>query len=403
MYGEKDFANILHSIAIKAFNFAHADSIIIFPYDANHRFSALPIVCGKLLGNITDHGNLAIEGSVRDLVLEKGNIYLRNEIEYSDLLGKMGIEKRDRNLLEQDFWHREKLKSSALLRLELDAESVGVMSINYRSQQEFNPSAKEIIEFIAQFVANGIVNDRLLTENYRFWEAQRGYSLSLSLSEVVTSLAHNSGNLVSAINMQFGRLQLYLRRTADEQFKREKVGSLINRIVELLDALTNDFLRLKEYRRFDELNIQHTDINELVRRTVDLLRSKFERQRIRVQERLSNLPAVSCDQDQVQHVLLNLLLNAAEAMGQNGMLSIKTKLSDDGDSVLIQITDSGEGIPSQFRAKIFEPFFSTKKRAGASGMGLPVSRYIMQSHGGTIEFTSGIKGTTFFIYLPLNN
>lgn len=403
MDGQQDSLNIIHSIALKAFNLVHADLIVIFPYDQNQGW-AVPIFCGNLLGHSAYSAETTIDGSVRDLILTAGNLYLKDDSEHSKLLKKIGIAKQHQNSSAKDFWHHEKIKSSGLLRLEYEAEAVGVMSINYRSNRNFGPRTKEVMEFAAQFVAHAIVHDRLIAENQIFWEKSRSDSLALSVSEIITSLAHNSGHLLNTINMQFGRLQVYLKRSAGQRLERERVESLVDGMIGPLNNLANDFARLKEYRRPDVVNFERCDINELIRKSVHLLRARFERQRIAVVERLaSNLPSVRCDRGQIQHVMVNLFLNAVEAMKTNGKLSVYTELSRDGNSVRIGIVDTGTGVPSQIRHEIFQPFFSTKKHAAGSGLGLTISQHIVRSNGGTIELgPSSPKGATFVISLPVD-
>jgi len=142
------------------------------------------------------------------------------------------------------------------------------------------------------------------------------------------------------------------------------------------------------------------DVNDVVRRTIPLLGSQKAFQKITVREHLQEtLPSVEGDMNRLQQVLLNLSLNACEAMQDGGTLTISTS-SRDGN-VLLKVADTGCGIKEEHLDHVFEPFFSTKPVGKGTGLGLSVSYGIVQRHGGTLEVESEIgKGTTFIIILP---
>jgi len=142
------------------------------------------------------------------------------------------------------------------------------------------------------------------------------------------------------------------------------------------------------------------DVNDVVRRTTALLGGQKAFQGIRVQEHLQeDLPAVDGDLNRLQQVLLNLSLNACEAMPQGGTLTISTSARP--GSVLLTVADTGCGIRAEHLDRIFEPFFSTKPVGKGTGLGLSVSYGIVQRHGGTLEVESEVgHGTTFTITLP---
>ena len=126
---------------------------------------------------------------------------------------------------------------------------------------------------------------------------------------------------------------------------------------------------------------------------------------------LGELPPVSCFVSELNQVFLNILINAAHAItdagrgaGVEGKGTITVRTQRKGDSVLVEISDSGCGIPEEVRAKIFDPFFTTKEVGRGTGQGLAISRSVIaDKHGGQIWFESEVgKGTTFFIRLPIN-
>jgi two-component system NtrC family sensor kinase len=118
----------------------------------------------------------------------------------------------------------------------------------------------------------------------------------------------------------------------------------------------------------------------------------------------ADLPAVPCDPSQVQQVVLNLLLNGAEATQARGQgsISIRTASEEGAAGVALWVTDSGEGIAPANLAKVFDPFFTTKPEGKGVGLGLAVSYGIIEAHGGDIEVKSKPgEGATFKVTLPL--
>ena len=113
----------------------------------------------------------------------------------------------------------------------------------------------------------------------------------------------------------------------------------------------------------------------------------------------ADLPAVRIDQELFQQALLNLMLNAEQAMPEGGEITLQASVEGPPPRVCLSIIDTGKGMDADVQAKIFQPFFSTK--AGGSGLGLPTTRKIIESHHGTIEVQSEVgKGTKFTIRLP---
>jgi len=140
-----------------------------------------------------------------------------------------------------------------------------------------------------------------------------------------------------------------------------------------------------------------------VRTTLSLVQHKMKLSNVAVEAALAeDLPAVPCDGQQIQQVVLNLLLNAAEATQSKTerLVSVSTIRVDEG--VALTVSDNGEGIPTQNLARIFDPFFTTKPEGKGVGLGLAVSYGIIQVHGGEIEVKSTVgQGTTFTVTLPL--
>ncbi|HUU50844.1 MAG TPA: ATP-binding protein, partial [Nitrospinota bacterium] len=145
------------------------------------------------------------------------------------------------------------------------------------------------------------------------------------------------------------------------------------------------------------------DINSIVKKTLSLTKNQLSLSNVKVIEEFSSdLPKVMVSSQQMHQVLLNLILNAQDAMPEGGEIRIQT--GEDNGVVHIDISDTGLGIPEEIRDKIFEPFFSTKKREKGTGLGLSISYGIIKAHNGDILVKSKEKeGTTFTIKLPVEN
>ncbi len=146
------------------------------------------------------------------------------------------------------------------------------------------------------------------------------------------------------------------------------------------------------------------DVNRLICDTILLLRNELARNRVCLRTEIApDLPHVLGDPVQLQQVLINLLMNAVEALrtSRNGLREILIRSAKDADNVLVQVQDSGPGIDSEVADRIFEPFFTTKPES--IGMGLSISRSIVESHGGHLSFVKTSAGTTFQFTLPVSH
>ena len=148
------------------------------------------------------------------------------------------------------------------------------------------------------------------------------------------------------------------------------------------------------------VQLKLVSLNDVVEKTVELLRPEIENRGVTVKTKLArNLTATPVDATQLQQVLVNLVKNAAQAMTTGGTLTLQT--GETSDDVWVSVTDTGGGIPQEQINRIFEPFYTTKKKG--SGLGLMIVQRIVRAHNGRIELESHVgRGTTFRIWLPLH-
>jgi len=164
-----------------------------------------------------------------------------------------------------------------------------------------------------------------------------------------------------------------------------------------LDYIVTQFLQAI---RPAPLQLKMVSLTDVVEKTLELLRPEIENRGVAVKTRLSrDLTAIPADATQLQQVLVNLVKNAVQAMTTGGTLTLQTGETSDG--VWVSVTDTGGGIPQEQINRIFEPFYTTKKKG--SGLGLMIVQRIVRAHNGRIELESNVgRGTTFRIWLPLH-
>jgi signal transduction histidine kinase len=164
---------------------------------------------------------------------------------------------------------------------------------------------------------------------------------------------------------------------------------------------------MKEFAHPDRKERAAADINAALLSTLTVARNELKYV-ADVETEFGHLPLAVCNIGELNQVFLNLLVNAAHAIGdavngtgQKGVIRVRTAVED--DAVLISIADTGGGIPEDIRDRIFDPFFTTKESGRGTGQGLAIARsVVVDKHGGTLTFASEVgKGTTFFIRLPL--
>lgn len=160
---------------------------------------------------------------------------------------------------------------------------------------------------------------------------------------------------------------------------------------------------LLNFARQGRLATEETDLNALLDDSLAQLEKQPYFERVHVaRDYQPDLPKAMVDPDQMRQVFLNIIVNAAEAMANGGTITLRTRLSDAGDSALITISDTGCGIPPDNMEKLFAPFFTTKQLGKGTGLGLPIAYGIVKMHRGIIDVKSTLgEGTAFTISLPL--
>ena len=228
-----------------------------------------------------------------------------------------------------------------------------------------------------------------------------------SLGQLAASVAHEINNPVSGVlnlSMLLERLMANGSYPPGREADFKKYLGLISAETARVGRIVSDLLA---FSRRSKPQRAPADINKLVRTTLGLADHKMKMINAEVVLRLQdNLPQVECDASQIQQVILNLLLNGAQAMQPRGggTLTIRTALLSFADEVELSVQDTGEGIAPENLSKIFDPFFTTKAEGKGVGLGLAVLYGIVKAHDGEVEVISKRnEGTTFTVTLPLKS
>ncbi|HID74850.1 MAG TPA: sensor histidine kinase [Planctomycetaceae bacterium] len=216
------------------------------------------------------------------------------------------------------------------------------------------------------------------------------------IARLAGGLAHEIKNPLSTIRLN---MELLAEDFSDSDNPRDRRVlakiHIVQRECERLQQLLDDFLNFAKLRPLD---LEPSSLNQQVKRALHFFAPKAREAGIEVVDYLaSDLPSVMLDGEAFHGALLNLLINAEQAMPEGGQLVVRTSAARDG--VALDLIDTGCGIDERTCGQIFDAFFSTKR--GGSGLGLPTARKIIEAHGGTISVQSEVgRGTQFTIWLP---
>lgn len=219
-----------------------------------------------------------------------------------------------------------------------------------------------------------------------------------SLGRLAASIAHEINNPLAGI-LTFARLMLRELEEgelpADERERYLKNLRLIERETQRCTTIVRNLL---DFARQRPLTLTEADVNAVIEEALSLVGHQIELKGVELEKHLDDLPPIKADFGQIRQALINIILNACDAMQPGGRLTIRTRPTSAG-GVEITFTDTGSGITPENLAHIFDPFFSTKSKG--TGLGLSVVYGIIERHGGTLEAESQPgQGTTMRIRLP---
>lgn len=240
-----------------------------------------------------------------------------------------------------------------------------------------------------------------VTEKIRM-EAQLMQSAKLAaIGEMAAGVAHE---LNSPMTVIIGNSQMILRDDHTDENNAELLRDVVNCGLRCKKIIQN----LLTFSRQDQQPMSPTSLNNVVQRVLSLVKYQITRSNINIELDLDpNMPEVPANEHQLDQVLINLILNARDAVEKNIqdkkiIISTGYKQSDSTGQVVVTVTDNGAGIPAENMMKIFNPFFTSKEASKGTGLGLSVSLGIAEAHGGTIDvFSKPGRGSSFSLVIPV--
>jgi signal transduction histidine kinase len=219
------------------------------------------------------------------------------------------------------------------------------------------------------------------------------------MAELAGSFIHEIKNHLSTLGLNLQLLSEDLQTPQSQRERRalERIQRLQVECTHLVDV-SNDFLR---FARVQDIDDQPSSLGEVIEELVDFFAPTARQGHIEIKCYLpADLPAIRLDRELFKQALLNVILNAQQAMPDGGQLTIQASTDPAGGRIVLSLIDTGRGMPPDVLARIFRPFFSTKP--GGTGLGLATARKIIEAHDGQIAAESEIgKGSKFTITLPV--
>src|SRR5579862_4921509 len=223
-----------------------------------------------------------------------------------------------------------------------------------------------------------------------------------SIGKMAAVLAHEINNPLSGILTYAKLLRKWVDRDDGGESRKKEICDSLELIASESRRCGDLVKNLLTFSRTTPMNLQATSLNHVIDQSLRLIQHQLDLAGVQVQPSLDpDLPVVLCDGAQIEQVLLALMVNAMDAMPQGGNLWVTTQANRDGNAVRVIVRDDGMGIPPDILPRMFEPFLTTKETGRGVGLGLAISRSILERHDGTIEVQSELgHGTTFTITLP---
>jgi signal transduction histidine kinase len=386
-----DLNRLLHMLADTVEKSMSVTRISIFLYNPEKEIFRRALVRGLPENEMADVSFKSGDPIIRWLHKKKEAI-LRPELE-----GKLRSPEE-----EELFKVMARFQAEVCLPLIYMDRLIGFINLGHKFEEEmYYREDLDLLNTLANQLAIAIENANLYESLKKSQNIMRRADRLASLGTLISSLAHEIRNPLVSIKTF---TQLLPERMEDEEFRNYFLKVASGEI----DRLTTLINELLGFARPSEPNLQGEDVNSIIEKIEFLIVTEARKKNVTIsKDFMSNLPPVNVDAEQIKQVLLNILLNAIQAIPGDGKIWIETRtvqvLREENSErfVQIEVRDTGIGISKENLERVFDPFFST--RPDGSGLGLAISYQIIHEHGGFIDLESEVgKGTSFRVHLPLN-
>lgn len=309
---------------------------------------------------------------------------------------------------------------------ELKAKHEALQVLNEQLEMRVRQRTADLEQANHQLLANNTelkqLNEKVESAHVQLLQAEK----MASIGQLAAGVAHEINNPIGFVNSNVGTLGKYManlfdviaayeaaearvgghqcpevaeiKSKVDLAYLKEDIPNLLRESQEGLTRVKRIVQDLKDFSHVDESNWQSASLEQGIDSTLNVVANEIK-YKAKVVKEYSGLPDIECMPSQLNQVFMNLLVNAAQAITNNGVITIRTGSS--GDEVWVEVEDTGKGIPPENLTRIFDPFFTTKAIGEGTGLGLALSYGIVQKHNGHIEVRSEVgKGTTFRICVP---
>ncbi|MDY6825482.1 MAG: ATP-binding protein [Thermodesulfobacteriota bacterium] len=312
-----------------------------------------------------------------------------NELDIRNLYPEGVAKDIMKKLRSKDYGGKGKLKSYQVNTLRKDGGTVPI-SLN----------AAIVYEGDKETASIGFFHD--MTEELQMRADLEKTQTQLLQAEKMSSLGKLAAGVAHQLNNPLGGILLYTKLLLEDYDLAMEATEDINRILRDAKRCSDIVKELLEFARQTRQNRTSVDINDSVARTLFLLENQTLFHDINIEKAFHEAPIwVDADVQQLNHVFMNIILNAAQALNGVGTITIQSGLTAGGETVFLEIGDTGPGIPEEVLPHIFEPFYTTKEEGKGTGLGLSLVYSIIDEHGGTITASNQKEGGALFrIELP---
>lgn len=373
------FGKCLCGIAAETKTLVHTAHI-----DERHVIHCPGIPHGHYNIPILDHGNVL---GVVDLYLEAGHERDEEEITFLQTVAQTLASLIRRKQFEKELRQRNGELSNLYSRLRENQRQL--------IQSEKMASIGQLAAGVAHEINNPIgfvmSNLRTLAEY-----VNTIISLLKTHDQCLDAISSNDLNGKERLEKKIQEI----REKEDMAFIFEDITQLLAESLDGTERVNEIVKDLKSFARLDESEVKEADINECIESTLKIVWNELK-YKCEVRKDLTPLPLTRCYPQQLNQVFMNMLVNAAHAIPEQGVITITSGIEE--DRIAVKFSDTGVGIPPENLSKLFDPFFTTKEIGKGTGLGLSISHGIVEKHGGEIKVESVVgKGTTFTIFLPVD-